>query len=46
MHGFLALPALQHLIHFQNLKNEKVASLSPLNVCFDVLAGWRVAGLE
>jgi hypothetical protein len=31
----LALPALQHLIQFQNLKfeSERVAPLSPLNAC-------------
>jgi hypothetical protein len=49
MHGFWALPALQHLIlliQIQNLKVRELRLSSPLNARFDVLTGWRVAGLE
>jgi hypothetical protein len=45
----LALPALQTfntLIQIQNLKVRGLRLSSPLNACFDVLAGWRIAGLE
>jgi hypothetical protein len=41
-----ALPALQTFNTFSNLKMRGLHLSPPLNVRFDVLSSWRVAGLE